>query len=65
MTHAFAFRREWDYVDRLHLQKVTGRPAHEWDLYILKELLDNALDADEETWHSNSSLYPHIQVQIE
>jgi len=39
--------REFDYLELHWLEKTTGRPSHEWDLYIIKELLDNALDADE------------------
>jgi hypothetical protein len=44
----FAIRhREFDYLQLHWLEKTAGRPSHEWDLYIVKELLDNALDADE------------------
>lgn len=39
--------RTFDYIQLRWLEKTSGRPAHEWDLYIVKELLDNALDADE------------------
>ena len=40
-------QRSFDYI-RLHwLERTSGRPIHEWDLYVIKELLDNALDADE------------------
>jgi DNA topoisomerase VI subunit B len=41
-------RREFDYVQLHWLEKTTGRPSHEWDIYIIKELIDNALDADEQ-----------------
>jgi len=45
---SFAIRqREFDYLQLHWLEKTTGRPSHEWDLYVVKELLDNALDADE------------------
>jgi len=40
-------QREFDYLQLHWLEKTTGRPSHDWDLYIIKELLDNALDADE------------------
>lgn len=39
--------REFDYLQLRWLEKTTGRPSHDWDLYLVKELLDNALDADE------------------
>jgi hypothetical protein len=39
--------RELDYIELHWLEKITGRPSHDWDIYIVKELLDNALDADE------------------
>ena len=40
-------RREFDYLQIHWLEKTSGRPAPDWDLYVVKELLDNALDADE------------------
>jgi hypothetical protein len=40
-------QRTFDYIQLRWLEKTSGRPAHEWDLYIIKELLDNALDGDE------------------
>lgn len=47
MSLTFVARhREFDYLQLHWLEKTTGRPSHEWDLYIVKELLDNALDAD-------------------
>lgn len=39
--------REFDYLQLHWLEKTSGRPSHDWDLYIIKELLDNALDADD------------------
>lgn len=48
MTSTFVTRhREFDYLQLHWLEKTSGRPSHEWDLYIIKELLDNGLDADE------------------
>jgi hypothetical protein len=47
MTQYTTRHREFDYLQLHWLEKTTGRPSHEWDLYIIKELLDNALDADE------------------
>lgn len=38
---------EWEFLRLEGLQKLTGIMAYDWDLYILKELIDNALDADE------------------
>jgi len=40
-------QRTFDYIQKHWLEKTTGRPAHEWDLYVVKELIDNALDADQ------------------
>lgn len=48
LTNSFLSRPVvFDFIKREGLQKLSGVTAHEWDLYILKELLDNALDADE------------------
>lgn len=52
-----------DYIRLEGLQKLTNVTAHDWDLYILKELVDNALDADEMVQHENGS--PHIRVIME
>lgn len=52
-----------DFIRLEGLQKLTNVTAHDWDLYILKELVDNALDADEMTQHENSS--PSIRVVME
>jgi len=62
--------REFDYLQLHWLEKTTGRPSHEWDLYIIKELLDNALDADERWTRERSGTveltvdlyYRHIEV---
>ena len=65
MPEAFSLNREYDFVRLEGLHRATGRPAHEWDLYILKELLDNALDADETLWYQSVNSYPDISVDIE
>jgi hypothetical protein len=57
MTTQLAYtirQREFDYLQLHWLEKTTGRPSHEWDLYIVKELFDNALDADEQWGREHS-----------
>jgi len=39
--------RKLDYLQLQWLEKTTGQSAANWDIYVLKELIDNALDADE------------------
>ena len=39
--------RMLDYLQLQWLEKTTGLSAANWDLYVIKELIDNALDADE------------------
>lgn len=65
MYKAFSFNREFDFVRLDGLRRATGRPPHEWDVYVIKELLDNALDADEALWLRNHTQYPLIHVNIE
>src|SRR5438046_2037706 len=65
MPEAFSLNREFDFVRLDGLRRATGRPAHEWDLYILKELIDNALDADESLWRDNPAEFPCVRVQME
>src|SRR5262245_41911953 len=65
MPEPFSFNREFDFVRLDGLRRVTGRPAHEWDLYIVKELLDNALDADDALWCDDPAQLPRIQVRVE
>jgi hypothetical protein len=65
MQEAFSFNREFDFVRLDRLSRTTGRPAHEWDVYILKELIDNALDADEVSWRNAPSQTPGLQVRVE
>lgn len=64
MTSTFATRhREFDYLQLHWLEKTTGRPSHEWDLYVIKELLDNALDADEH-WAREHSVAVELTVDL-
>jgi hypothetical protein len=65
MPEAFSFNREFDFVRLDGLQRMTGRPAHEWDFYILKELIDNALDADEGLWRKDIGQYPKLKIRVE
>jgi len=65
MTTAFSHNREFDFVRMDGLRRATGRPPHEWDFYILKELLDNALDVDEVEWRKDMSRPPRIAVCVE
>lgn len=65
MAEAFSFNREFDFVRLDRLSRSTGRPAHEWDFYILKELIDNALDADEGLWREDVKQHPILKVRIE
>jgi hypothetical protein len=65
MPEAFSTNREFDFVGLEGLQRMTGRPAHEWDFYILKELIDNALDADEGEWRKQIDRHPRLKVRVE
>lgn len=65
MGEAFSFNREFDFVRSDRLCRTTGRPAHEWDIYIIKELIDNALDADEVVWRKEPAQTPILKVRIE
>ncbi|HEU5374736.1 MAG TPA: hypothetical protein VFV38_04790, partial [Ktedonobacteraceae bacterium] len=65
MSQGFSFNREFDFVRLDGLRRATGRPPHEWDLYIVKELVDNALDADDILWSRDASLFPRLEVRIE
>ncbi len=65
MPEAFSFNREYDYVRLEGLSRATGRPAHEWDMYIVKELIDNALDADEALWCHDPQQFPSLSIQME
>lgn len=65
MTEAFSINREFDFVRLEGLRRATGRPAHEWDIYIIKELIDNALDADDTLWQQDPSIFPDVKIWIE
>jgi hypothetical protein len=65
MPEAFSFNREFDFVRPDRLCRTTGRPSHEWDFYIIKELIDNALDADEGHWLKDLHQYPDLKIRIE
>ena len=64
MLEAFSFNREYDFIRLDGLSRATGRPAHEWDMYILKELIDNALDADESLWCKDPEQSPSLHIKI-
>lgn len=51
----------FDFVRIEGLQKLTSVTAHDWDLYIFKELVDNALDADEA---DDAVAHPRIVVEM-
>ena len=53
----------FDFIRLEGLQKLTNVTAHDWDLYILKELVDNALDADESM--PGTDAHPSIRVVME
>jgi hypothetical protein len=65
MREAFSFNREFDFVRLDGLRRATGRPPHEWDLYIVKELIDNALDADETLWREDPAQFPRVYIRME
>jgi len=65
MPEAFSFNREFDFVRLDGLRRATGRPPHEWDLYIVKELIDNAMDADEALWRDDPTQFPRLHIRME
>ncbi len=65
MSKIFSFNREFDFVRLDGLRRATGRPPHEWDIYSIKELVDNALDADEMLWRKDTEQHPLIHINIE
>ncbi len=60
-----SINREFDFVRMDGLRRATGRPPHEWDIYIVKELIDNALDADERLWQRGELDAIDISVEVE
>jgi hypothetical protein len=65
MPEAFSFKREFDFVRLDGLCRATGLPSHEWDIYIVKELIDNALDADETLWRNDPTQFPRLHIRME
>lgn len=55
----FTRSRLAEFVTRSELEKQTGTAAFNWPLYVVKELLDNALDAAEE-----NGIAPQIEIEI-
>jgi hypothetical protein len=53
----FRTSREMDFFSNRELQTQTGHPVEEWPLVIVKELVDNALDACED-----KDIAPDVQV---
>lgn len=51
-----------EFVRLEGLQKLTSVTAHDWDTYIFKELVDNALDADEAERGEHDA--PRVQVEM-
>lgn len=65
MPESFSFNREFDFVRLDGLRRATGRPPHEWDVYIVKELIDNALDADDALRAVEPARAPRVSVRME
>jgi DNA topoisomerase VI subunit B len=56
----FRVSRLMEFCTRRELQNQTGHSAHDWPLVVLKELMDNALDACEE-----AEAAPVISITVE
>jgi hypothetical protein len=56
----FTTSRLAEFCTRRELEKQTGHSADDWPAYVLKELLDNALDAAEE-----AEIAPKIAIDID
>jgi DNA topoisomerase VI subunit B len=56
---AFRVSRLMEFCTKRELQNQTGHPVYEWPLVVLKELMDNALDACEE-----AEIAPVISVTV-
>src|SRR4051812_18864850 len=56
---AFEVSRERDFFSTTELTTQTGHKPADWPLVVLKELVDNALDACEE-----ASIAPEVQVIV-
>jgi len=56
---AFTVSRLMEFCTKRELQNQTGHSAHQWPLVVLKELMDNALDACEE-----AEVAPKISITV-
>jgi DNA topoisomerase VI subunit B len=57
---AFTVSRLMEFCTKRELQNQTGHSVHDWPLVVLKELMDNALDACEE-----AEVAPDISIIVE
>ena len=55
----FTFSRLAEFCTLRELEKQTGHDANDWPIYIVKELLDNALDAAEE-----AGIAPQVEIEL-
>jgi DNA topoisomerase VI subunit B len=55
----FTTSRLAEFCTLRELEKQTGHSANDWPVYVVKELLDNALDAAEE-----AGIAPEIEIEI-
>ena len=55
----FETSRAAEYLEARELQAQTGQPRHEFATVILKELLDNALDAAE-----TAGVAPEVNIEV-
>jgi DNA topoisomerase VI subunit B len=55
----FTTSRLAEFCTQRELEKQTGHSADDWPVYVVKELLDNALDAAEE-----AGIAPEIEIEI-
>jgi hypothetical protein len=65
-SQLFSISREFDFVRLDGLRRATGTQEHDWDLYVVKELVDNALDADEAQWNDDDpTTLPRVSVALD
>ena len=55
----FTFSRLAEFCTLRELEKQTGHDADNWPIYVVKELLDNALDAAEE-----AGIAPQVEIEL-
>lgn len=55
----FSISRAAEYFDAKELEKLTGQPQHKFAAVVLKELLDNALDAAETAGRA-----PELEIEV-